>query len=112
MSLGKHIGNEELRAYLKDLREDLDGTFGDADEVLAQIKSIEDVIEFTSYRDDPEYLRDDYFDSGEYATFLADQLGPTEGWPYDYINWADATDALRQDYKQVEILGVTYYVRS
>ena len=112
MSFGKHIGNEELRAYLKDLREDLDETFGDPDEVLAQIKDIEDAIEFTSYAGNPEYLREDYFDSGEYAEFLADQLGPTTGWPYDCIDWEKATDALRVDYRQVEILGVTYYVRS
>lgn len=112
MSFGKHIGNEELRAYIRDRREDLDGTFGGADEVLQEIKDIEDVIEFTSYADDPEYLRDDYFDSGEYAEFLADGLGPTTGWPYDCIDWVKAADGLRPDYRQVEILGVTYYVRS
>ena len=64
-----------------------------------------------SWCEDPVFIRADYFDSGEYAEFYANDLGPTEGWPYDHIDWEKAADSLRVDYKQVAIRGETYYVR-
>jgi len=48
----------------------------------------------------------------DYAREYASDLGPTEGWPYDHIDWDKAADALKQDYKQVDYDGETYWVRA
>lgn len=34
------------------------------------------------------------------------------GWPYDYIDWERAADALRSDYAEVDLDGVTYCYRA
>lgn len=61
--------------------------------------------------DNAEYIREDYFFDG-FAEDLADNFGPVRGWPYEYIDWGRATQALAMDYKAVDIDGDTYYVRS
>lgn len=111
--LGKHIGNEELRAEIEELWaqvSELSPDDGDYAEKMEQIDSLQGAIDFCDWNDDPEYIREDWFFGG-YAEFLASGLGPTEGWPYDYIDWAKAADALAQDYKTLDILGQCYYVR-
>lgn len=57
-------------------------------------------------------VRDDYFVT--YAQELADDIGAIDkdaGWPVAYIDWDAAADALRQDYTEVELRGVTYWTR-
>lgn len=34
-----------------------------------------------------------------------------ETWPLSYIDWAKATDALKQDYNSAELDGVTFWGR-
>lgn len=56
-------------------------------------------------------IRDSYFE--DYARQTADDLGGVkEGWPYDYIDWERAADALLMDYTSIDFDGVTYWVRS
>ena len=33
-------------------------------------------------------------------------------WPYTFINWAAAADALKMDYSEVELLGKSFWCRS
>lgn len=50
----------------------------------------------------------------EYARQTAEDLlprGSLSGWPFDYIDWERAADALQSDYSQIEIAGTTYYYR-
>lgn len=56
----------------------------------------------------PEYQFEDY------ARELANDIGAIDrdaGWPVDYIDWALAADALKMDYTEIEIRGVTYLGR-
>lgn len=58
-------------------------------------------------------IRDSYFES--YARELAEDIGAIKsdlGWPYDYIDWERAADALKQDYSSIDFDGVEYWVRS
>lgn len=59
-------------------------------------------------------IRESYFD-GDFAKQEAEDMnllhGDTEDWPYAYIDWNAAADALRQDYESAEFDGVTYLYR-
>jgi hypothetical protein len=58
-------------------------------------------------------IRDSYFE--EYARELADDLHGrkrVDEWPYNYIDWSAAAEALQQDYTSVDFDGVTYWIRS
>lgn len=58
-------------------------------------------------------IRDSYFE--DYARELAsDVFGADEkkGWPFDYIDWEAAADALKVDYMEIDWDGVTYYMRA
>lgn len=112
MSLGKHIGNEELRAEIQALKDSLTDDWGN-EETLDQIKNLEDVIDFCDWRDDPEYIRHDWFFGG-YCEFLAVQVYgiDLDNWPLTCIDWDKAAEQLLVDYKQISILGEAYYVRS
>ena len=108
MTLGKHIGSEEIQAKIQSLKDDLNVSWGDED-TLAKIEQLDELLSF--FGTDAEFIRHDWFFGG-FSEFQALQLGPAHGWPYDYIDWDKAADALALDYKQVTILGDTYYVRS
>ncbi len=54
-------------------------------------------------------------DFKDYARELAEDIGavPSDySWPTSHIDWTAATDALRQDYMEVELDGRTYLVRA
>lgn len=111
--LGKHIGKEEILAHIQKLKDELneDDNWGDED-ILAKIEQLDDLLSYVDWTENPEFIREDWLYGG-FCEFLADSMGsPTQGWPYDFIDWGKAADALAQDYKQVTILGDTYYVRS
>lgn len=58
-------------------------------------------------------VRDDYFET--YAKQMADDIGvvPNDlAWPLCHIDWEAATEALQQDYFEVDFDGVTYWIRS
>jgi len=72
--------------------------------------------EYAGYIPDWQYgetmVRDDYFVT--YAQELADDIGAIDkeaAWPVSYIDWDRAADALRMDYTEVELRGVTYWTR-
>lgn len=46
----------------------------------------------------------------EYASDVAG-MDRAEPWPFNHINWDDATEDLKEDYTEVEILGHTFYLR-
>lgn len=37
--------------------------------------------------------------------------GDLDGWPFGFIDWVKASDALRTDYASIDFGGVEYYVR-
>lgn len=53
----------------------------------------------------------------QYAKELAEDLGYTgrnvegQSWPFCYIDWSAAAEALRQDYTEYEWQGTTYLAR-
>lgn len=49
----------------------------------------------------------------EYAEEYAYETGAVErdSWVETVIDWAKAADALKEDYREVEILGSTFYLR-
>lgn len=58
-------------------------------------------------------VRDSYF--ADYARDLAGDLGylsNDHGWPFDYINWEEAAEALQIDYMEIDFEGVTYWGRA
>ncbi|RQH02732.1 hypothetical protein [Paraburkholderia dinghuensis] len=55
-------------------------------------------------------VADHYFE--RYAQEVAADLGQTEGWPYDCIDWTRAIAAMQMDYRQLEFDGMTYWVRA
>ena len=58
-------------------------------------------------------IRDTYF--RDYAQELAEDIGAISGnetWPLSYIDWDAATQALQQDYFEVDFDGVTYWIRN
>jgi len=60
-----------------------------------------------------ELIREEDFEG--YARTLAHDLGYTKthvDWLYDYIDWEKAAEALKVDYYDIEIEGVTYLYQS
>lgn len=57
-------------------------------------------------------IRDSYFET--YAQDFARDIGALKddgNWPYGYIDWARAAEALQMDYTSIDFDGVTYWVR-
>lgn len=109
--LGKHIGKEEILAKLQELKDQLaEGNIFGEEELLAKVEELDELLSF--FGTDAEFIRSDWFYGG-FCEFLVDSMGsPNQGWPYDYIDWDKAAEVLSLDYRQVTILGDTYYVRS
>ena len=81
---------------------------------LATLQALADKA--SGYAPDWEYgealIRDTYFQ--EYAEQLAEDIGAINSdatWPNNFIDWEAATEALQQDYTQVEFDGVDYWIR-
>lgn len=57
-------------------------------------------------------IRDSYFVtySQEFAEEVCEH-SPGASWPYDYIDWPRAAEALQMDYTSVEYQGTTYWYR-
>lgn len=58
-------------------------------------------------------IRDSYFE--DYARELHDDINGRDkvsGWPYDFIDWERAADALKVDYSSIDFDGVEYWVRA
>lgn len=93
-------------------RDDLDES---ETQELADLESFAN--EYASGISDWEYgeslIRDDHFVT--YAQELADDIGAIDlnaHWPLSYIDWDAAADALKQDYTEVELRGITYWTRA
>lgn len=57
-------------------------------------------------------IRDSYFE--DYAREVHEDINGREtasGWPYSYIDWEAAANALLMDYSDIEFEGVTYWCR-
>jgi hypothetical protein len=80
-------------------------------EELQELKELEQECNYGDWSYGVTLIRDDKFE--DYARDLADDIGGVkEGWPFDYIDWERACDALKMDYSSVEFAGYTYWVRS
>ena len=58
-------------------------------------------------------ILDSYFE--DYARELAEDIGAVPkdlSWPACHIDWEAAADALKMDYTEIEIDGLTYWARS
>lgn len=104
--MADYIDKRELELELRDLREIAPETF-DA-ETGEKIKEIEDLLEELHWAGDFTLVHEDSF--LQHAQMQAQALGEIDGWPYDYIDWNRAADALRQDYRCVTFRGDTYLV--
>jgi hypothetical protein len=87
---------------------------GEAEELKTLRALVEDIN--SSAGDDAAdgvgLIRDSYFVT--YAQEFHDDIHGRDaatGWPYDYIDWDRAAEALQSDYSSVEYDGVTYWVR-
>ncbi len=101
----------ERIAYLEIDEEDNDE--GDQEELDA-LRALAEEAE--GYAEDWNYgvtlIRESYFT--EYAQDLAEDIGaidPNASWPMNHIDWEAAADALKEDYTQVDLDGIAYYVR-
>jgi len=60
------------------------------------------------------FIAESYFE--EYAQQLAEDItsydSRNETWPFTYIDWTAAAEALQQDYTEVELLGYTFWARA
>jgi hypothetical protein len=84
--------------------------FADMDE-LNELRSLLVDGDSATGRSEGWYLiRDSHFE--EWARGYAEDMGSVSGWPYDHIDWTRAADALKQDYKQLDYDGETYWVRA
>lgn len=84
----------------------------EARDILAAIDALADAG-ISDWEYGETFIREDYFT--DYAQELAEDIGaiPKEyGWPTSHIDWGAATDALKQDYTEVDFRGTTYYVRA
>ena len=66
-----------------------------------------------TYMDDWNYgetlILDSYFE--EYAEQLAEAISPDTKWPLNFIDWGAAAEALKEDYTEFKIDGLTYWGR-
>lgn len=85
----------------------------DIDEYRALKKLEEEASSSPDWPYGETLIRESYFQ--DYAEELAEDCGMVPknlGWPCDFIDWAAAADALKQDYYEVDFAGETYYIRA
>ncbi|USM11458.1 antirestriction protein [Citromicrobium phage vB_CbaS-RXM] len=105
----------ELADTLAGARKDLsEWNMGDDAEELRTLKAFAaDLESYGDWEHGETLIRESYFT--EYAEELASDIGaidPNAGWPLQHIDWDAAADALKQDYTEAELDGVTYYMRA
>lgn len=101
-------GNE-LASRLEDEADDLDDDEREALEAINELAG--EGIEDWEYG--ATLIHERYFIT--YAQELAEDLGEVSrdySWPSSHIDWVGASDALKQDYSCVTLLGHDYWVRS
>jgi len=89
-----------------------DDTEQEARAILAAIDGIEDVG-IPDWQYGEALIREDYME--DYARELAEDIGAVNAdaaWPASHIDWKSATEALLQDYIEVDYRGTTYYARA
>lgn len=113
----------ELRGRMDDLQTELDDAKEEEGEEFDEVFWSEEISELKELKalfaevgdpeDEPTLILEHYFE--QYARELAEDIyggDKFEGWPFDYIDWAQAAEALEQDYTSYEIDGYTYLQRS
>ena len=104
---------KELAEELDDLKAaDEEGEEIDEDR-LSELEDLETELGdlHLASRDKEPFVNDRDF--REYAMEQAEEMGiTTRGWPFDYIDWDAAADALQSDYTSVEFDGQTYWYRA
>lgn len=84
--------------------------FEEADELAELVAILADgEQEFEDWEYGVVLVPEDEFE--DHARELAEDLGVTipDQWPFRHIDWEAAADALKDDYSEIEIRGVTYY---
>lgn len=106
---------EELHGIATDESADSDDRTH-ANNELAVLQALQDEAEGYSngdWKHGATLIRESYFE--RYAQDFADDIHGSAvrdaSWPFDHINWADAAEALQQDYTSVDFDGVTYLIR-
>lgn len=108
------LDSRDLIAELEELEEqDEDGNPLDADQIERR-DAIRELAEagIEDWYHGATLIPEDEFE--DYARQYAEDIGETgmeDRWPYMYVDWEAAANALQQDYTVVEFEGVTYYVR-
>lgn len=86
---------------------------GDSAEILAKLEKLqEDAEGYSDWRHGATLIADHYFET--YARDYSEDINGTDskGWPFDYIDWEKAADALKMDYTMVTYGTTDYWVRS
>ncbi len=100
----------DFEEYLRRLH---DGGDDDATELFALRAFAEEASGVSDWLHGETFIRDSYFE--EYARDLHEDINGRDaksGWPYDYIDWERACDALKMDYSSYDYDGETYWARS
>lgn len=118
------IDSRDVIARIRELERDRDAAEtpeewetenpGDAEELKALTDLQDEADGYSDWRHGATLIRDSYFE--DYARDLADDLhgraARDASWPFDYIDWEKAADALKMDYTSVSFGGEDYWVRS
>lgn len=97
--------------------EGFEGADLDEDE-QAELKALKALAEdgetnVSDWADGATLISGDYFET--YAKSFAEDIGAIKrdmDWPCNFIDWKAASEALRQDYSEIDFDGVTYWARS
>jgi len=111
------IDSREVIERIEELGADPDALDDDEREELADLEAFAEECE--GYAPDWHHgetiIADSFFT--QYAEQLADDLGLTPNafnaaeWPFCHIDWDAAADALKQDYTEVTLRGVDFWIR-
>jgi hypothetical protein len=110
--IGTHAASNRV-TFEKWLKEQADTSDDDAEELKALRTLAEEADGCGDWYHGETLIRDSYFE--DYARDLHEDINGHDaksGWPYDYIDWEAAAEALQSDYTSVDFDGITYWLRS
>ena len=117
------LNSNDIDEYIGWLKEDIkaletceDKDLGEYEDLLSELKVLEDLVEscryYSSWENGVVLIHDDHF--VEYAEDVAVVLGLIHdlySWPATHINWDKAAEHLQMDYNSVDFNGVKYWIR-
>jgi hypothetical protein len=100
---GEEDAGEDLLNWLEE----------NGDEFVTLLEIKEEVEQYTSDWDSGAFIiADNHFE--DYAQELAEDTGAIDRnakWPLQFVDWGMASDALKEDYTEIIIDGVSYWIQ-